>query len=507
MTFIVNTEQMTKAELNSEKNGTSRVHLMKNAAKGCFKYLKSHFSNLRGEKFAIICGSGNNGGDGIELANVLTENGGKVTVILTDEMPNSEVASACRDSHSVRLNTLKYLDNKEAARDVLDSATIILDCVFGTGFHGELSADVGELFDFVGGCKGRKISVDIPSGINGNTGIATPHCFKPNATLVLGAMKTGLLNNPAIDYCGEIKITDIGISDDCYEEYDGVLTDKDILQLFPKRPKSSNKGTFGRLLNVAGGGCYLGAALLSSKGALKIGTGLVTLASVKRVIASVAPALPECIFEELPKDKEGFIDRKALSQLEELSENATAISVGCGMGNNPNTRAIVEFLVKKGNCPVILDADGINSIADNINVLKDNNRPIILTPHPGEFSRLIHKSVKEIQGDRLNLAKSFAAEYNVILLLKGSATVIAAPDGRAMVNATGNNALAKAGCGDVLTGIIAGLAAQGTDPFAAAVLGAYMHGLSADILVQKQAAFSVMASEVADGLGRIILDG
>lgn len=503
MTFTVNTEQMTNAELNSEKEGISRVQLMKNAAKGCFKYLKARFSNLRGEKFVIICGKGNNGGDGIELASVLTENGGKVTVILTDEMPGSEVAKACRDSHSVKLNTLKYAENKEAAREILSAATIIIDCVFGTGFRGGLSSDIGELFDFAANCRGYKISVDIPSGINGSTGVVTPHSFKADTTLVLAAMKTGLLNSPAFEQCGEVKITDIGISDNCYTEYDGALTDNDILGLMPSRPKTANKGTFGRLLNVAGGGCYLGAALLSSKGALKIGTGLVTLASVKKVIAAAAPAIPECVFEELPKDKEGFISDKSLPILGELAEKSDAVTIGCGMGNRADTKNITEFLLKKGKCPVILDADGINSIADNINVLKDNNRPIIMTPHPGEFGRLLHKTPKEVQADRLNLAKGFAARYGVVLLLKGNGTVIAAPDGRTMVNTTGSHALAKAGCGDILTGIIGGLAAQGVDPFAAAVLGAYLHGLSAEILVKKQAAFSVTASDVAEGLGKI----
>lgn len=507
MTFTVNTEQMANAELNSEKEGVSRVQLMKNAAKGCLKYLKSRFPNLRGEKFAIICGKGNNGGDGVELANILTESGGKVTVILTEEMPDSEVSRACRDTHGVKLNTVKYSANKAAAQDILASATIIMDCVFGTGFHGELSADIGELFDFAAKCRGCKISVDIPSGINGNTGVVTPHSFKADTTLVLAAMKTGLLNSPAFDYCGEVKITDIGIADDCYTEYDGALTDRDILGLMPNRPKSANKGTFGRLLNVAGGGCYMGAAILSSKGALKIGAGLVTLASVKKVLAAAAPAIPECIFEELPKDKEGFISDKSLPILGELAENAAAITIGCGMGNREDTKNITEFLLKKGKCPVILDADGINSIADNINVLKDNNRPIILTPHPGEFGRLLHKTPKEVQADRVNLAKEFAAKYGAVLLLKGNGTVIAAPDGRTMINTTGSNALAKAGCGDVLTGIIGGLAAQGVDPFAAAVLGAYLHGLSADVLVQKQAAYSIMASDIAEGLGKIPIGG
>ena len=186
------------------------------------------------------------------------------------------------------------------------------------------------------------------------------------------------------------------------------------------------------------------------------------------------------------------------------AQNSTAVSVGCGMGNNENTTAIVEALLKAGNCPIILDADGINCISDNINVLKDNDRPVILTPHPGEFARLLGMSVSEVQANRIDLARSFAKDNGVVLLLKGMNTVIAAPDGRISLNPTGNNALSKAGCGDVLTGIVAGLAAQGADPYDAAVLGAYIHGKCAEELVKKQNPASVLASEILDSLKFIV---
>ena len=191
----------------------------------------------------------------------------------------------------------------------------------------------------------------------------------------------------------------------------------------------------------------------------------------------------------------------------EEAEKASAITIGCGMGNNDSTREILTFLLKKGNCPIILDADGINCLNGNINVLKDNNRPIILTPHPGEFARLIKAAVPVVQGDRLNLARNFAVKYRVILLLKGQNSIIAAPDGKIYINTSGNSALAKAGSGDVLTGIIGGLAAQGIEPFQAAVLGAYLHGKSADILVKSGInPASVLAGEVADGLTLVNAD-
>lgn len=510
MIYSVNTKQMSKAEILSEQKGVSRVALMQNAAEGCFEFisarLKALGKDLKETRFAIICGSGNNGGDGMELSYLLTERGAKTSVILTSQIPDTETAKACIEKHSIPLSTVYWQQEEEKAKGLLNSADIIVDCVFGTGFHGELDANVSRLFDFTHNaenCRALKISADIPSGINGNTGIIASHSFQPDITLVLAAMKTGLLNYPCRDFCGEICIIDIGISCDCYTDYDGIFTDNDILKYLPKRKSSANKGSFGKLLNIAGSSCYRGAALLSSRAALRIGTGLVTLASVKECADACAVSLPECVFNVLPQNEKGFIDKSCVWELEQRLKNATAVSLGCGIGNTSDGIEIVDFVLKNTNCPIILDADGINCLKNNINVLKDNSRPkapLIMTPHPGEFARLTGKTAAEIQWDRLNLARSFACEYNVILLLKGENTIIAAPDGRVYINGSGNNALAKAGCGDVLTGIIAGLAAQGTDPFYAAVLGAYLHGKAADSIVKRKNPACVLASEVAEEL-------
>lgn len=505
MIFSVTTQQMSEAEAASEKKGISRARLMHNAARGCFDFIKRRFENYRCLSYAVICGSGNNGGDGIELSFLLRESGIRADVILTDKLPDTETARACINTHSIALKGAELKKNPQSARDILLSADIIIDCVFGTGFHGELPKDIGELFDFSGKCGGVKISVDIPSGVNGNSGTISPHSFKPDITLMLAAVKTGILNYPCRDFCGEVRIVDIGIASDCYKKYDGIIAEERIMKLLPKRPESANKGTFGKLLNVAGSRRYRGAALLSSKAALRAGAGLVTLASVEEAVSAAAAALPECVFLNMPADKDGFISSRNLTRLGEEAEKASAVTIGCGLGNNESTKEIVSFLLKKGNCPIILDADGINCLADNINILKDNNRPIIMTPHPGEFSRLLKATVSDVQSDRLNLARSFAAEYNVILLLKGRNTVIASPDGRVCINSVGNNALAKAGCGDVLTGIIGALAAQGTKPFLSAALGAYIHGRSADISVNGGTApAALLAGEMADGLRYIM---
>ena len=504
MTFITTTAQMKAAEERSEQKGVSRVTLMQNAAEQCLEAIQRRIGKIAYKRFAVLCGSGNNGGDGVELAALLREQGGDVTVLLTDCLPDTEVSRACMEMRSEKPTTLSCREKPDAAKDLLRAADIIIDCVFGTGFHGELPSAAADMFAFADSeCSGLKIAVDIPSGINGDSGEIADNAFKPDVTYVLGAMKAGLLNYPACELCGETEVLDIGIADGCYDEYEAVFTPPSIMDKLPSRPAHANKGDFGKLLNVAGSINYIGAAILSCRAALRIGTGLVTLASTEYVMAAAASAMPECVYFPLHQDDRGYIYSANAKMLSEAAEKATAVSAGCGMGNNENTAILVEALLKSGNCPIILDADGINCISDNINVLKDNDRPIILTPHPGEFARLLGISVAEVQANRLERARRFARDYGVVVLLKGMNTVIAAPDGRVTVNPTGNNALSKAGCGDVLTGIIAGLAAQGTEPYEAAVLGAYIHGKCADELAKTHNPASVLAGELVEYLSKI----
>ena len=499
--ITVSVEQMTNAELKSEKLGVSRVRLMRNAAESILEFLKAKFSPLDKKKIVVICGSGNNGGDGAVLACLLGREGVNTGIVVQNKFPDTDTVREClKELAAGEFNIVKDTDVGEA----FEEADIILDCVFGTGFHGELPESAVKIFKEAERSTAVKISVDIPSGVNGTTGVIAENSFMPDITLALAAVKTGLLNLPCNDFCGDIEVLDIGIAVDCFDEIDGVFTGSDIKKLFPKRPRSANKGTFGKLLNIAGCNKYIGAALLSSRAALRSGAGLVTLATVERVVPIGAAYVPECVFTELPADNEGYISEMAIEEIGSVMDSYSAISMGCGMGNRESTKKIAEFLIKNGKSPLILDADGINSISDNINVLKDKSRPVVLTPHPAEFGRLIGLTAAEVQADRLNLAVRFAKEYGVTLLLKGSDTIIASPHGKAWINTTGNNALAKAGCGDVLTGIIGALAAQGADQVAAAVLGAYLHGEAADLLVKEQTAASVLASEVADALGKVI---
>jgi len=265
----------------------------------------------------------------------------------------------------------------------------------------------------------------------------------------------------------------------------------------PVLKKDAHKGDNGRLLNIAGSVRYPGAALLSTKAAVKCGTGLVTLAAPCAVAYAVITAVPEAVL--CPLDGDNFEDLL----LPELTR-ATAASIGCGMGNTPKTRKITEFVIKNAACPVILDADGINAVSDNINILKENNN-LAVTPHPAEFGRLTGLSVSEVQANRADNAAAFARETGAVVLLKGANTVIAAPDGRISVNPTGNPSLAKAGTGDVLTGIIASFAARGGELFDACRAGAYLHGLAADRLALKKPLAGITAGDIAEMMGEHLL--
>ena len=505
MKFVVTTTQMKMAEDICALNGVSKNQLMELAGTASARRVEEMLGGAGGKNVVVLVGKGNNGGDGIVLAKRLNEAGAQALVILVSGAPEAAEASEVFGRYSNACPIAFYEQRPEAVKSAMASADAVVDCVFGTGFRGGLDDMLSDLFAYANSLDHvKRISVDIPSGVNGDTGEAAENAFMPHVTLALGAVKQGILSHPCNDLCGAIQLLDIGIPDGCFREYMAQITDESIMRLQLKRPKNSHKGSYGSLLNVSGSGCFYGAALLSTRAALRCGAGLVTLASSKRVINGIASAVPEAVFYPLDQDEDGFMDKSASKRLVKPLMEATAAAVGCGIGNTENSRIIVKAVLQTGDCPLILDADGINCVAGNINVLKDSRHQLVLTPHPREFARLTELSVDEIQRDRLNLARKFAAEKNVVLLLKGVNTVIAAPDGRTFVNSTGNPALAKAGTGDVLTGIIGGFLAQGMEPFYAAALGAYVHGKCADELVKKASDASILASDLIEYLPYVL---
>lgn len=507
MRLAVTNEQMKAAEAAADSKGISYMKMMRNAGEACFERITRFLGGVEGKDIVILAGRGNNGGDGIVIANLLTEARASAILVFVQDLPKSDCARECYSLYEKVVKSTLYIHRKDAVMRLVSNCDAVIDCVFGTGFHGELEENIKELFGFVDiNCPGIKISVDVPSGIDSDTGDIAEGAFRPDFTIVLAAMKRGLYSHPAYESCGRISLADIGIPSDCYSGFEAVLTDNVAYRFLPERKRVSHKGTYGRLLNISGSAFYTGAALLSTNGALRTGVGLCTLATPTRVINAVAPAIPEATYLPLEQDYDGFIADKSTDavKMELMNHKYTAVLIGCGLGDRKTTAELTGFVIKNADCPVIIDADGLNSVSKNINVLKERKKGIIVTPHPAEFARMTGKPVSEIQRDRIGYAKAFAREYGCVTVLKGVNTVIAAPTGETFINTTGNPGLAKGGSGDVLAGMTASLAAQGTPLLYAAVLAVYLHGLAADTLAGRMGLAGILPRDIPEILPEIL---
>lgn len=500
MQYVVTNSQMKEAERRCDQSGISYYQMMENAGTRCAEFLMELLPE--NTRTVVMCGSGNNGGDGLVIARLLREHGRSVSVLLASG--TLRTTDAAENLARLPIGTPVY--SAEQYREAFRYAGCVVDCIYGTGFHGSLREKPLAILRTANHCAVR-VAVDIPSGVNSDTGELDEHCFHPTHTLVIAAMKAGLLNAPASDILGEVRIMDIGIGEHCYEgNHVAFLTDESLRRPFPPHGRNTHKGTFGRLVGFSGSLCYNGAAYMCASSALRSGVGLYFAASPVSAVKIIAAGLHEAVYVPLPETPDGFVDVDS-AVLEEIVlpkfDMASAVIVGCGLGNSENTRRLTEFVIRRAACPVIIDADGINSIAGNIDVLKERTGDTILTPHPLEFSRITGLSVAQIQSDRLNAAKRFAQEYGVTLLLKGADTVIAAPDGRVCVNARACSGLSKGGSGDVLTGIIGAFTAQGVEPFRAACAGAYCHWKAADILCARMPEESILPTDIIAALPEV----
>lgn len=497
--YTVSPETIKYADrLAVEKYGIADITLMRNAAKSCFEYILPHISH--DDKTVILCGKGNNGGDGYEIASILKKSGFAVIVInIFDTPPLTETSKTV---YSECVENGVEIVSSEKWQEYLSDATVIIDSIFGVGFYGSIDKDskIGDILGFCNQKNALKIAIDTPSGINSGNGTVGNTVFIADFTITMAYIKTGMLSYPAREYCGDIKIADIGYPKELCDEIlkDALVADDEYIKsVIPQRKKNTNKGTYGRLLMYCGCSTMTGAAILSANGALRAGAGLINIARDRETINILQNRLTEPIFSVV----EGQEKTKTILS---LSEKATAVLIGCGMGTSDEDRDVLFSLVKNADCPLIIDADGINVLCGNTIILKEAKHTPILTPHPLEFARLIGKSVSQVQSNRINLAKDFAKEFGCILVLKGDSSVIASPDGLLAINTTGNPGLSKGGSGDVLAGVIASFTAQGISPFDSAVLGAYLHGKAADVLKEEIGEYGLLPSDLPMAVAKLL---
>ena len=473
--------------------------LMENAGRGTVQIIKDKFKELRNLNVAIVCGRGNNGGDGFVIARWLKNQGAEPHVFLIGN--KEDVKGDAKTNLDIIVKMGFNIKEIKESKDIpkFDEFNLIVDAIFGTGFKGSVEGIPKEVIDSINNAGIPILAVDIPSGLDASTGNIEGSCIKANYTCTMALPKRGLLLYPGREYVGELHVIDIGVPKELYEGIDlELLESTEMKLLLPKRPPDGHKGSFGRIFMLAGSVGMTGAACLSSLAALKMGAGLVFLGVPESLNSILEEKLTEVITKPLPETEAKTLGMAAFEPICDELNRTDVLVMGPGLGKHEETAKLIKKILAKITIPTIIDADGINNLT--LNDLKAIKKPIMITPHPGELSRLIGKSVGEIQRDRVEVAKSTAKELNLPVVLKGASTIIAVPDAKTYINPTGCSGLATAGSGDVLTGIIAGLLAQGLSLADAARLGVYIHGLAGDMVADKKTEYGMIASDVLEAI-------
>jgi len=489
-----------------ERVGLPSLVLMENAGRAFVRNLCQRDAALRDKRVVVVAGKGNNGGDGLVVARVLAERGASVRAFLLFEPERCSEQTAVQArvlAHSgVDVDVLDDTAGLAPLRDALERAHVVVDALLGIGIKGAPRAEVAEVVRLVNACSAFRVALDVPSGLDADTGGVPGVCVRADLTVCLGLPKAGLLFYPGRACVGQLEVVPIGYPRALIEGFDSGLTLLDpgyVKRRLPPRPAYSHKGSFGKVLVVAGSRGLSGAAVLCAKAALRAGTGVVHLAYPRSLDATLSTHVVEAVKHPLP-ERDGALDGAALEPLSALLEQVDAVALGPGLSQQPCVKALVQALLERCRVPLLLDADALNALVGQLEWLQRAQAPLVLTPHPGEFARLSATSVDEVEAQRLERALQFSKQHNAVLALKGVPTVVATPQGRALVNASGNAGLAKAGSGDVLSGIVLSLLGQGLSVAEAAACGVWLHGSAADGVERRLGQRAMLPGDVVEGL-------
>jgi NAD(P)H-hydrate epimerase len=537
MAKILTVDEMRAVEKQADAAGHSYAHMMEHAGHSVSRWVEHVCGGLQGQRTVVLCGVGNNGGDGLVAAHWLHHGGSEVEVFLAKARPANDENAARLVAEGLALHVVRDENGYEELANALAAADVFLDALLGTGTRLPLKDPLPRLLAAVatglaaGPRRPLVVAVDCPSGVDCDSGAAAAETVRADLTVTLAAAKAGLLRFPAAESVGRLVIGDIGLPVGFapLEKASLLMAEPELLRAWiPARPRSAHKGTFGRVVVVAGSINYPGAALLSGEAAYRVGAGLVTLATPAPVYKVIVPRLPEATWMILP-DEMGVMAESAVEVLEREMGQAQAMVFGPGFGVEKATAGFVRRLMgveeaphpmrmgfgadhsassaAHGWPPMVIDADGLKLLAQVDKWWTHVPAGSIVTPHPGEMAILSGLSVNEVQADRIGLAQRCAREWGVVVVLKGAFSVVAAPTGETAVEPFATAALARAGTGDVLTGAIAGLVAQGLPAWHAAVLGAYVHGRAGELAEEElQTAAAVLAGDVAQSLGSALAE-
>jgi NAD(P)H-hydrate epimerase len=514
---VVTLDQMVGLEQAAVRCGIRLDTLMENAGRAVAEAARTEMGGTAGKRVLVLVGPGNNGADGLVAARHLSRWGANVTAYLVTDRPDPDPKMKPAQEYGVGITGVEEDPEFAALDGMIGSCHLVIDSILGTGRSRPLTGAVKAAVSRLDACRQTPrrpslMALDLPTGLNPDTGDVDPACPKMDVTVALGYPKVGLLGFPGAEKAGRLEVVGIGIPPGLPEESEidlELMTQDWVGEHLPVRPLNSHKGTFGHALVVAGSRNYVGAAFLASQAAVRTGTGLTTLASPSGVYPIAASKLTEVIHLPLPEDEEGRFHPEASQALRDRLGRYSVMLVGCGMGSSSGTRDFLEQLLLDASppsLPMVIDADGLNNLSRLDEWWRRVAAPVVLTPHPGEMATLTGSTTSEIQGDRINSARHWSRHWNAIVVLKGAHTLIAEPGGVVRISPFANPGLASGGTGDVLAGIITGLIAQGLPLDMAASCGVFVHGQAGEAVRDRIGDTGSIASDLVGLLPETIRD-
>ncbi len=491
---VLSPAEAVELDRAAQADGVAAVDLMERAGWAVARACVDLTGGSYGRRAVVVCGKGNNGGDGFVAARHLARWGLRVVVLLADDPAGFREPASTNHARLAEVGVrVRPLTPGVPDRE-LERADVAVDAIFGTGFRGVPEGGWAAAIDGLNAAHSPVVAVDIPSGVDGTTGAVDGAAVRADLTVTFGAAKTGEVLMPGAELAGDLRVVDIGFPDERIPRTTGLTEPADVVEILPERAPDAHKKASGTLVIVAGSRRMTGAAKLIARAAARIGAGYVVVAAPASILPVIQTELTETVFLPLPETEAGSVAHDALGSVMGVLDGADALSLGPGLSTDTDTEAFVRSVVRECPVPFVLDADGLNAFAGDADAIADRKAEAILTPHLGELARLTGANE-----DRLGAARGLATRSSAIALVKGSRTVIARPDGAARINATGSPVLATAGTGDVLTGTIGGLLARRVEPFAAAWAGAYVHGVAGIVAGLARSEGSV-AGDVAERL-------
>lgn len=505
--FVVTAKEMRELDrLTIEEYGVPGHVLMERAGAGATDALLEQFPHVRKSSVLVVAGKGNNGGDGFVVARLLKKRRIKCEVVLTAKKTDLR-GDALRNLQAflkLRGRVTEVIDTSQLdlVQEKVQQCQLVVDALLGTGLSAPVQGLLASVIDLINVSGVPVVAMDMPSGLDADSGEPLGTAIQAELTVTFGYPKFGLIGDPGASHVGKLAVVDIGIAAEALAQVRPqveLLTTEEVGALVRSRRHAAHKGDFGHLLVLAGARGKSGAALLCGGAALRVGTGLVTLGGPSSINAIFSSVLLEAMTVPLPELLDGSLccDENAVRQ---AMQGKTAIAFGPGIGVSVDTLGLTRWLLSQSAVPLVIDADGLNCLASDVSMLQQAHVPVVLTPHPGEMARLLNKTNAEVQAHRLTHARSFAQQHGCFLVLKGANTVVAAPDGRAWINSTGNPGMASGGMGDVLTGIISGFLAQGYTPEDACCLGVFLHGHAGDMAAEEKGETGILAHDVIERL-------